>query len=65
MANQIQNSLKVNENMRDLFQKSFSDLESADLERIITELQSLLVNRDVARQTYTKITQTTLFDYIR
>ena len=65
LMNQVDNSLKVNENMKDLLEISFSDLAGADLEKLITELQSLLVNRDVARQTYTNITQTTLFDFIR
>ena len=65
LMNQVDNSLQVNTNMMDLLETSFSDLAGADLEKLITELQTLLVNRDVARQTYTNITQTTLFDFIR
>jgi flagellar hook-associated protein 3 FlgL len=65
LVNQVDSSIRTNENLRDILQISFSDIAAADLEKLITELQSLLVNRDVARQTYTNITQTTLFDFIR
>ncbi|MFD1510730.1 flagellar hook-associated protein FlgL [Lacimonas salitolerans] len=41
-----------------------NDLSAADLERVITELQSLLVNRDAARQAYSKISQSSLFDFL-
>ena len=41
-----------------------SDLKNADLEKIVTELQNLLVTRDAARQAYTRINQSTLFDFL-
>jgi flagellar hook-associated protein 3 FlgL len=41
-----------------------NDMSAADLERVITELQSLLVNRDAARQAYSKISQSSLFDFL-
>lgn len=41
-----------------------NDLSAADLEQVITELQSLLVNRDAARQAYTRISQSSLFDFL-
>jgi len=65
LLNSVESSLKINQNMQDMLEISYSEIASADLEKLITELQSLLVNRDVARQTYTNITRTTLFDFIR
>lgn len=41
-----------------------NDLSAADLEQVITELQSLLVNRDAARQAYSRISQSSLFDFL-
>ncbi len=65
LLNRVESSLKINQNMQDMLEISYSEIASADLEKLITELQSLLVNRDVSRQTYTNITRTTLFDFIR
>jgi len=42
-----------------------SDLGDADLAAIVTQIQSLLVNRDAAQQAYAKISQNTLFDFIQ
>lgn len=46
-------------------EKSVSSLEDADIAQTITELQSLLVNRQAAQATFAKITQQSLFDYLR
>ena len=39
-----------------------SDLGEADMAAIVTQIQSLLVNRDAAQQAYAKISQNSLFD---
>lgn len=40
------------------------DLAAADLERIVTELQSLLVTRDASRQAFVQISRSSLFDFL-
>lgn len=40
-------------------------LQDADIETLITELQTLLVSRDAARQTYMKVNTQSLFDFLR
>ncbi|MEM6896752.1 MAG: flagellin hook IN motif-containing protein, partial [Pseudomonadota bacterium] len=44
---------------------AISGLEDLDLAAALTRLQQLLLTRDASQQTYAKITQQTLFDYIR
>ena len=39
-------------------------LQDADIESLITELQTILVNRDAARQTYTTVSNKSLFDFL-
>ena len=39
-------------------------LQDADIESLITELQTILVNRDAARQTYTTVSNRSLFDFL-
>lgn len=48
-----------------LVQETRGGLEDADLAEIISNLQSLLVNRDAAQQVFAKISQQSLFDYLR
>lgn len=48
-----------------LVKEARSGLEDADLAEIISKLQSLLVNRDAAQQVFAKISQQSLFDYLR
>ena len=45
--------------------EKISDLGDADLAALITQIQSLLVNRDAAQQAYAKISQNSLFDFIQ
>lgn len=40
-------------------------LGAADLEKIITELQTLLLTRDASRQAYSRIVQGSLFDFLK
>lgn len=47
-----------------LLQRQVADLSVADLETVITELQTLLTNRDAARQAYSRVGQQTLFDFL-
>lgn len=48
-----------------LMNENLSALEDADLAELITELQTKIVNRDAAQQAFVKISQQSLFDYIR
>ena len=45
--------------------EAISGIEDADLTAVVTELQSLLVNRDALRQVFAKVGQQSLFDLIR
>jgi flagellar hook-associated protein 3 FlgL len=42
-----------------------SGIEDADIAEVISKLQSLLVNRDAAQQVFAKLSQQSLFDYLR
>jgi len=42
-----------------------SGIEDTDIASVVTELQSQLVSRDAAQQTFMMINQTNLFDYVR
>jgi len=48
-----------------LVKETRGGLEDADLAEIISKLQSLLVNRDAAQQVFAKISQQSLFDFLR
>ncbi|OUD10166.1 flagellar hook-associated protein 3 [Marivivens niveibacter] len=45
--------------------EAISGLEDLDVAAAVTRLQSLLLTRDASQQTFVKITQTSLFDYLR
>ncbi len=45
--------------------ENLSQLEDADITKIVTELQTMLVNRDAATQAFAKIGQQSLFDFLR
>ena len=40
-------------------------IEDADMAEVISKLQSLLVNRDAAQQVFAKLSQQSLFDFLR
>ena len=42
-----------------------NELGSADLGKVVTELQALLVSRDAALQAYSRIGQSSLFDFLK
>ena len=48
-----------------LMDEDISKMEDADLAKLVTELQSKIVNRDAAQQAFVKIGQQSLFDFIR
>ena len=48
-----------------LMEEDISKMEDADLAKLVTELQSKIVNRDAAQQAFVKIGQQSLFDFIR
>lgn len=48
-----------------LVSSDLSKIEDADLTELVTKLQSLLVNRDAAQQSFALIGQQSLFDFIR
>ena len=48
-----------------LMDEDISRMEDADLAKLVTELQSKIVNRDAAQQAFVKIGQQSLFDFIR
>ncbi|MEE3069566.1 MAG: flagellin, partial [Pseudomonadota bacterium] len=48
-----------------ILDEAVSNLSELDLAAAITKLQSLLLNREASQSSFVKITQTSLFDYIR
>jgi flagellar hook-associated protein 3 FlgL len=48
-----------------ILSENLSALEDADITKIVTELQTMLLNRDAATQAFAKIGQQSLFDYLR
>ena len=45
--------------------EKISDIDTADMAALVTRLQSLLLNKDAAQQAYAKISQNSLFDYLK
>ncbi len=55
----------VNEKRLLLMNENISNLEDADIAKLVTDLQAKLVSRNAAQQTFIKIAQDNLFNYIR
>ena len=55
----------VNEKRLLLINEDVSNLEDADIAKLVTDLQAKLVSRNAAQQTFIKIAQDNLFNYIR
>jgi len=55
----------VNEKRLLLMNEDISNLEDADLAKLVTDLQAKLVSRNAAQQAFVKIAQDSLFNYIR
>ena len=56
---------EVNEKRLLLINEDISNLEDADIAKLVTELQAKLVSRNAAQQSFIKIAQDNLFNYIR
>lgn len=50
---------------RTLLEETISGLEDLDVAKAITDLQQLMLTRDASQQTFAKISQKSLFDFIR
>jgi len=48
-----------------LFSKTLSGLEDADITKLVTELQSLMVSKQAAQQSFVMIGQQNLFDFLK
>ena len=62
--NKADNQRQVLENRNLVLTRNISDMEDADLGKIVTDLQSLLLNKDIAQKTFSRISQLSLFDYL-
>ena len=56
---------EVNDKRLLLMDEDISNLEDADIAKLVTDLQAKLVSRNAAQQTFIKIAQDNLFNYIR
>ena len=56
---------EVNISRLNLLKEDLSNLQDADIAKLVTELQSKLVSRNAAQQSFVKISQDTLFNYLR
>ncbi len=52
------------DNRLEMVERALAGYEGIDIAAAITELQALMLNREAAQQTYTKISTQTLFDFI-
>ena len=55
----------VNDSRLKLMEEDISNLEDADIAKLVTDLQSKLVSRNAAQQAFVKISQDSLFNYLR
>jgi flagellar hook-associated protein 3 FlgL len=63
--NRAETQREVNEKRLLLMNEDIANLEDADIAKLVTELQSKLVSRNAAQQSFIKIAQDNLFNYIR
>jgi flagellar hook-associated protein 3 FlgL len=56
---------EVNDSQLKLMREDLSNLEDADIAKLVTDLQSKLVSRNAAQQAFVKISQESLFNYLR
>ena len=52
------------ENRTATLTRNIGEMQDADLGKIVTELQSLLLNKEIAQKTFSRISQLSLFDYL-
>ena len=56
---------EVNDRQLLLMDQDISNLEDADIAKLVTDLQAKLVSRNAAQQAFVKIAQDNLFNYLR
>ena len=62
--NKAQNQRALLENRNVILTENIGEMEDADLSKIVTDLQNLLVNKEVAQKAFSMISQLNLFDMI-
>ena len=62
--NKAQNQRMLLENRNLILTENIGEMEDADLGKIVTDLQNLLVNKEVAQKAYSMISRLNLFDLI-
>lgn len=65
LINGLDQQKDVNEKRVLLMDQDLSNMEDADLSKLVTELQGKLVSRNAAQQAFVKISQESLFNYVR
>ena len=63
--NKADNQATLLANRKLLLTENIGDMEDADLAEIVTRLQSLMVSKDAAQQAFARISQMSLFEFIR
>ena len=65
LINGLDQQKDVNDKRVLLMDQDLSNMEDADLAKLVTELQTKLVSRNAAQQAFAKISQDNLFNYVR
>ena len=63
--NRVDMQKEVNDRQLLLMDQDISNLEDADIAKLVTDLQAKLVSRNAAQQAFVKIAQDNLFNYLR
>jgi len=63
--NKADNQATLLANRKLLLTETIGDMEDADLAEIVTKLQSLMISKDAAQQAFARISQMSLFDFLR
>jgi flagellar hook-associated protein 3 FlgL len=64
-TNSLERQVELLANRRLNVEKDVSDLKDADLAALVTNLQSMLTSMQASQQSFVKISQLNLFDYLR
>lgn len=63
--NKVDFQTEVIDRRQILMSENLSRLEDADIAKLVTELQAKMLSRDASQQAFLKISQQSLFDYLR
>ena len=63
--NRVDMQKQINDRQLLLMDQDISNLEDADIAKLVTDLQAKLVSRNAAQQAFVKIAQDNLFNYLR